>query len=139
MENHTMTRRNMVWNIKLNHIFFSFYELDFDFQAQKRFGLGSCFPQFYQASFFPMIYDQKHISMFVGSHSSPSESGATGHRISVQLVIIISALVSAVVIAAVVVGYMFWLRRKRQQDQARFLRLFEEGDDIEDELGLGTI
>ncbi|KAF2282629.1 hypothetical protein GH714_043798 [Hevea brasiliensis] len=30
-------------------------------------------------------------------------------------------------------------KKKREQEQARFLKLFEDGDDIEDELGLGTV
>lgn len=58
---------------------------------------------------------------------------------NVALVIGISVMVSTVVIIAVAVGYKYWQRRKRQQDQARFLKLFEDGDDIEDELGLGTV
>ncbi|THU67950.1 hypothetical protein C4D60_Mb05t30120 [Musa balbisiana] len=34
--------------------------------------------------------------------------------------------------------YKYWRKRKREQDQARFLKLFEEGDDLEDELALGN-
>ncbi|XP_058209295.1 uncharacterized protein LOC131322129 isoform X2 [Rhododendron vialii] len=36
-------------------------------------------------------------------------------------------------------AYKYWQKRKREQEQARFLKLFEEGDDIEDELGLGPL
>ncbi|KAL1367934.1 uncharacterized protein [Arachis hypogaea] len=39
----------------------------------------------------------------------------------------------------VVIAYKFWQKKRREQDQARFLKLFEDGDDIEDELGLGTV
>ncbi|KAL0333321.1 UNVERIFIED_CONTAM: hypothetical protein Sangu_1488300 [Sesamum angustifolium] len=55
------------------------------------------------------------------------------------LVGVIAVLVSAVVIAGFVTAYKYWQKRKRQQEQARFLRLFEEGDDIEDELGIGPL
>ncbi|KAL5986073.1 hypothetical protein ACLOJK_028063 [Asimina triloba] len=54
-------------------------------------------------------------------------------------VIVISVSVSIVSLVAAVAAYKYWLRKKREKDQARFLKLFEEGDDIEDELGLGTI
>ncbi|XP_019705983.1 uncharacterized protein [Elaeis guineensis] len=38
--------------------------------------------------------------------------------------------------AGTVGAYKYWQKRKREQDQARFLKLFEDGDDIEDELGI---
>lgn len=57
----------------------------------------------------------------------------------VFLVILIVLVVSAVVIFGAVTAYKYWQKRKRQQDQARFLKLFEDGDDIEDELGLGNV
>ncbi|XP_022742940.1 uncharacterized protein LOC111294046 isoform X2 [Durio zibethinus] len=62
-----------------------------------------------------------------------------GNRMHVAVVILISVLISTVTIIALVVAYKYWQRKKRQQDQARFLKLFEEGDEIEDELGLGTV
>ncbi|KAK9756164.1 hypothetical protein RND81_01G077900 [Saponaria officinalis] len=34
-------------------------------------------------------------------------------------------------------GYMFWKKRKMKQEQLRFMKLFEEQDDLEDEFGLG--
>ncbi|KAL0344588.1 UNVERIFIED_CONTAM: hypothetical protein Sradi_4290100 [Sesamum radiatum] len=55
------------------------------------------------------------------------------------VVTIIAVLVSSVIIAGFVAAYKYWQKRKRQQEQARFLRLFEEGDDIEDELGIGPL
>lgn len=55
----------------------------------------------------------------------------------VALIILISAVVSTVVIFGVVGVYKYWQKKKREQDQARFLKLFEDGDDVEDELGLG--
>lgn len=57
----------------------------------------------------------------------------------VALIILLSVLASTILILGIVGGYKYWQKRKRQQDQARFLKLFEDGDDIEDELGLGTI
>ncbi|PIA38818.1 hypothetical protein AQUCO_02700191v1 [Aquilegia coerulea] len=55
---------------------------------------------------------------------------------NVTVVIIISSISSVVFIFGAVAGYKYWRRRKREQDQARFLKLFEDGDDIEDEFGL---
>ncbi|XWS55744.1 hypothetical protein CRYUN_Cryun09bG0026800 [Craigia yunnanensis] len=42
-------------------------------------------------------------------------------------------------VIALVVAYKYWQKKKRQQDQARFLKLFEEGDENEDELGLSNV
>lgn len=55
------------------------------------------------------------------------------------MVVIISALVSIAATAITVTAYKYWQKRKREQDQARFLKLFDEGDDIEDELSLWFI
>lgn len=77
--------------------------------------------------------------MFVGSaRSSRSEDGSDsdGKGMNVFLVILITALVSGVTLVGVVAGYRYWQKKKREQDQARFLKLFEEGDDVEDELGI---
>lgn len=53
------------------------------------------------------------------------------------LVMLITVLVSTVLVLGIFSAYKYWQKKKRQQDQARFLKLFEDGDDIEDELGLG--
>ncbi|XP_077215049.1 uncharacterized protein LOC143849758 isoform X1 [Tasmannia lanceolata] len=71
--------------------------------------------------------------------SSRSENGDTHKGMSVILVIMISAIVSVVSVTGLVALYRYWQRKKREQDHARFLKLFEEGDDIEDELGLGHV
>ncbi|XP_042482924.1 uncharacterized protein LOC122063285 [Macadamia integrifolia] len=64
-------------------------------------------------------------------HASGSNNGAnTGKKMNVLLVILICAVVTTVSILGVVAGYRYWQRRKREQDQARFLKLFEEGDGI---------
>jgi cbb3-type cytochrome oxidase subunit 3 len=57
----------------------------------------------------------------------------------VAVIILICVVISTVSILGVVAAYKYWQKKKREQDQARFLKLFEDGDDIEDELGLGTV
>ncbi|XP_010504112.1 PREDICTED: uncharacterized protein LOC104781207 [Camelina sativa] len=52
------------------------------------------------------------------------------------IVVLIVVLVLGVVTVGLLVGYKYWRKKKRQQEQARFLKLFEDGDEIEDELGL---
>lgn len=39
-------------------------------------------------------------------------------------------------IAILSIGYMRWQKKKREEQQARFIKLFEEDDDLEAELGL---
>ncbi|KAG1339173.1 hypothetical protein COCNU_04G014790 [Cocos nucifera] len=58
---------------------------------------------------------------------------------NVALLVIICVLASVVTVIGMVTAYKLWQKRKMQQDQARFLKLFEEGDDIEDELGIGRV
>ncbi|KAF3960046.1 hypothetical protein ACB098_09G013300 [Castanea mollissima] len=60
-------------------------------------------------------------------------------RMHAALIILISVVVSTVFILGVVTAYKYWQKKKREQDQARFLKLFEDGDDLEDELGLGNV
>lgn len=52
-------------------------------------------------------------------------------------IVIITVFICTMSALIIVSAYKYWQRRKRERDQARFLKLFEEGDDIEDELGLG--
>lgn len=76
--------------------------------------------------------------VFAASKStSDSEKGGKG--VQIALIILISAVVSTVLIIGLLAAYKYWQKKKREQDQARFLKLFEEGDDIEDELGLGNV
>lgn len=70
---------------------------------------------------------------------SASDGNHKGKGMNVGVIVLLTVLVSTVLIAGAVGTYKYWQKRKREQDQARFLKLFEEGDDIEDELGLGTI
>ena len=71
--------------------------------------------------------------------SSSSDSHKGGKGMHVAVIILISVLVSTVFILGLIVAFKYWQKKKREQDQARFLKLFEEGDDIEDELGLGNV
>ncbi|XP_022143802.1 uncharacterized protein LOC111013628 [Momordica charantia] len=73
----------------------------------------------------------------VSSSSAPTHNSEQGMHVAA--IIVISALVSTVLIIGIVVGYKYWQKKRREQDQARFLKLFEDGDDIEDELGLGDV
>ncbi|KAE9590954.1 hypothetical protein Lal_00023316 [Lupinus albus] len=57
----------------------------------------------------------------------------------IAVLVLLTVLVSAGVIVGVMGAFKYWQKKKREKDQARFLKLFEDGDDIEDELGLGTI
>ncbi|CAK9164740.1 unnamed protein product [Ilex paraguariensis] len=68
--------------------------------------------------------------------SGPNNGGGGMHW---ALVVVISALVSTVFVLGAVTAYKYWQRRKREQEQARFLRLFEDVDDMEDELGIGPL
>lgn len=72
--------------------------------------------------------------------SLPGQSGAQVEtkKTSLVVLLIVSVLVSVLVIIALFLGYKYWQKRKREQDQARFLKLFEEGDDFEDELSLSN-
>ncbi|WCJ34617.1 hypothetical protein M5689_015915 [Euphorbia peplus] len=59
-----------------------------------------------------------------------------GNGMHIFVIILICVLVSTVLVLGVLLLHKYWQKRKREQDQARFLKLFEDGDDIEDELGL---
>lgn len=65
---------------------------------------------------------------------SAKEQGRRG--LHPAIVVLIVLLVLGVVTVGLVVGYKYWRKKKRQQEQARFLKLFEDGDENEDELGL---
>lgn len=80
------------------------------------------------------------IIVFIYAVAVPAPEGNHDKKgMNVALVILLVVLVSAILILAMMGAYKYWQKKKREQDQARFLKLFEEGDDLEDELGLGTI
>ncbi|OIW05097.1 hypothetical protein TanjilG_06233 [Lupinus angustifolius] len=81
-----------------------------------------------------------------GGSTSNSGIGIAAHdgngnrkEVLIAVLVLLSVLVSAIIIVGAVGAFKYWQKKKREQDQARFLKLFEDGDDIEDELGLGTI
>ncbi|KNA16564.1 hypothetical protein SOVF_087550 [Spinacia oleracea] len=75
----------------------------------------------------------------IGADNAVPRSDTKGNRISVAIVVLISAAVTTVVIVVFIGGYKYWQKKKRRHEQARFMKLFEEHDDIEDELGLRDV
>lgn len=71
--------------------------------------------------------------------NSSSSAKQNSDRMHWALIIVISCAVSALFIGGLVAACKYWQKRKRQQQQARFLKLFEDADDIEDELGIGPL
>ncbi|XP_027352609.1 uncharacterized protein LOC113863281 [Abrus precatorius] len=78
------------------------------------------------------------LSFSAGSISAPAGNHVK-KRTNVAVVILLSILVLTILVLVMVGAYKYWQKKKREQDQARFLKLFEEGDDIEDELDLGPM
>lgn len=71
--------------------------------------------------------DAKHENEDVNHHAS---------RSSVGLRIIIICLGMVTVIAFCVFLFKLWQRKKREEQHARLLKLFEEDDELEVELGM---
>jgi len=79
-------------------------------------------------------------SCVVSVSAPPAKNQDHGKKgMHVAVIVLLTILVIAILTLAMTVVYKYWQKKKREQDQARFLKLFEDGDDIEDELGLGTI
>ncbi|XP_078160526.1 valine-tRNA ligase isoform X3 [Carex rostrata] len=76
-----------------------------------------------------------------GSHNSTTapDRGEPKKKKNVAMVVVVSLLASSLTVIAAVYVYKYWQRRKREQDQLRFLQLFEENDEIEDEIALGHV
>ncbi|KAK7345631.1 hypothetical protein VNO77_16239 [Canavalia gladiata] len=72
---------------------------------------------------------------------SSSDEHGDGKGMHIAVVVLLSALVSVILILGVVGAYKFWQKKIREQDQARFLKLFEGEDenDIGDQLGLDSV
>ncbi|GMI81016.1 hypothetical protein like AT3G53490 [Hibiscus trionum] len=77
-------------------------------------------------------------SLPAGATGTGVETGNDGNKMHVAIIVLIVLAVLTVTIIAMVMAYKYWQKKKRQQDQARFLKLFEEGDDLEDELELSN-
>ncbi|KAM7464114.1 hypothetical protein LguiA_032235 [Lonicera macranthoides] len=74
-----------------------------------------------------------------GSDHQVSGSSNGGKGMHWVIALLISLLVSAAFIIGTLGAYKYWQKRKREKDQARFLQLFEDGDEIDDELGIGPL
>ncbi|KAF7804515.1 putative transmembrane protein [Senna tora] len=78
------------------------------------------------------------LSLFnVSSSASHEHDSGIGRQVAV--VVLLSSLTSTILIIGMVGAYKYWQMKKRLRDQSRFVRLSEDGDDGEVELGLGTI
>lgn len=88
-----------------------------------------------------LIYVCKKMCLFVVSVSAlPAKNQDHSKKeMHVAVIVLLTLLGTAILLLVTLVVYKYWQKRKREQDQARFLKLFEDGDDIEDELGFGTI
>lgn len=73
------------------------------------------------------------------SSSSKNSTNAATHKsssISTGLEVLIVLLVLAAVVGFSVFLFKLWQKKKRQEQQARFLKLFEDDDELEVELGI---
>lgn len=77
--------------------------------------------------------------MFLDSNadSRGRHSGGNGKHVAVIILIVLVTL--TLLLVGLFGAYKYWQKRKRQQDQARFLKLFEDGDGLEDELDLDNV
>jgi heme/copper-type cytochrome/quinol oxidase subunit 2 len=66
--------------------------------------------------------------------SDQSEEKKSGGHSMVTLFLVLVCIVIAA--AILFIGYKIWLKRKREEQQARFIKLFEDDEDLEAELGL---
>ncbi|XP_054804261.1 uncharacterized protein LOC129307352 [Prosopis cineraria] len=78
------------------------------------------------------------LSFFNVSSPAP-EVHDSGKGMEVAILVLLSSLVSTLLIIGLVGAYKYWQKKKREREQARFVKLFEDGDDIEAELGHGSI
>ncbi|KAL1200092.1 hypothetical protein V5N11_031816 [Cardamine amara subsp. amara] len=69
--------------------------------------------------------------------TSPQEEGYNG--LTVTIAIVAGVLCATVVVVGGVFMFKHSQRMKKQRDQARFMQLFEESDEPEDELGLEPV
>lgn len=73
------------------------------------------------------------------SSSSKNSTNSATHKsssISTGLEVLIVLLVLAAVVGFSVFLFKLWQKKKRQEQQARFLKLFEDDDELEVELGI---
>lgn len=77
------------------------------------------------------------IVFMLASSTEAKHDGKKGKHIAIVVLLIV--LGSTILILGVVGAYKYWQKKRREQDQARFLKLFEDGYDLEDELDLDNI
>lgn len=75
--------------------------------------------------------------MVAGVANLRKKSEPSDKKVNLAVAVLIGVLTSLMAAAGTFGMYKYWQKRKRQQNQARFLKLFDEGDDdIDDELDL---
>jgi hypothetical protein len=95
----------------------------------------------YTAAYFPVqsVVANVKDAAFVPGHGNPGPSeDLETKKTSIAVIIVVSVLASVLVVTALFGGFRYWQKKKRERDQAWFLKLFEERDDLEDELGLSN-
>ncbi|KAH6798770.1 valine-tRNA ligase [Perilla frutescens var. frutescens] len=80
-------------------------------------------------------------SSAAADNSSNAKEEDSNKTLPWPIILVISGVALGLFIGGLVAGCTWWQRRKRQQQQARFLKLFEDedGEDIDDELGIGPL
>lgn len=69
--------------------------------------------------------------------TGPSHNGdGTSVRAHTVYFVMLMVFGFVLLIALISVGYMKWKQKKREEQQARFMKLFEDDEDLEAELGL---
>lgn len=70
------------------------------------------------------------------SVGSANPNPSVDKKLNLAMAILVGVLTSLVTSAAIFGLFKYWRKRKREQNHARFLKLFDEGDDFDDELEL---
>lgn len=83
------------------------------------------------------IYELCVVSSKAMNASTPQEEGYNG--LTVTIAIVAGILCTTLVVVGGVFMFKHSQRMKKQRDQARFMQLFEESDEPEDELGLEPV
>ncbi|VYS65657.1 unnamed protein product [Arabidopsis thaliana] len=120
--------------------------------SDKEFDVWEVCPTDFSASQVYMHFKEKEINATFVCHgcakfhsvsskavaaSSPQEEGYNG--LTVMIAIIAGVLCTTLVVVGGVFMFKHTQRMKKQRDQARFMQLFEESDEPEDELGLDPV
>nr|CAB86026.1 putative protein [Arabidopsis thaliana] len=116
--------------------------------SDKEFDVWEVCPTDFSASQVYMHFKEKEINATFVCHgcakfhsavaaSSPQEEGYNG--LTFMIAIIAGVLCTTLVVVGGVFMFKHTQRMKKQRDQARFMQLFEESDEPEDELGLDPV